>query len=126
MYRIKSVQNAMDTISTLSSLSSLLSSLETIVVRDHIADLVQHSLDALHQVRVKLEEELDIGEAAVQAHSAIVYAEKAFFDPTMVSLLYFPAQHLLAIYVSFLSKIWICIDFLDVFRCLFLFRSLYR
>lgn len=104
MYRIKSVQNAMDTISTLSSLSSLLSSLETIVVRDHIADLVQHSLDALHQVRVKLEEELDIGEAAVQAHSAIVYAEKAFFDPTMVSLLYFPAQHLLAIYVSFFQN----------------------
>ena len=105
LYRIKSVQNAMDTISTLSSLSSLLSSLGTIVVRDHIADLVQHSLDALEQIRVKLERDLDIGEAAIQARLAIGYAEKAFFDPSMVSLLYFPAQHLLAVYVSELKAI---------------------
>ena len=99
LYRVKSVQNTADTISTLTSLASLLSSLETIVVRDHITRLVDASLSCLESARGLLERE-EIGEAALQTRKAIVLAERAFFDPTMVSLLYFPAQHLLAIYVS--------------------------
>jgi phosphatidylinositol glycan class S len=35
------------------------------------------------------------------AKDAIVHAEQAFFDPTMVSMLYFPAEHILAIYMPF-------------------------
>ena len=43
--------------------------------------------------------------AAQEARQAIVNAEKAFFDPNMVSMLYFPAEHLLAIYMPFFVPI---------------------
>jgi phosphatidylinositol glycan class S len=43
--------------------------------------------------------------ASQEAKNAIVDAEKAFFDPNMVSMLYFPAEHLLAIYMPFFVPI---------------------
>jgi GPI-anchor transamidase subunit S len=48
--RQRSIQNVKDSISTLNSLSRLLKSLETIVVQDHISNLVMTSLNALESV----------------------------------------------------------------------------
>jgi hypothetical protein len=41
----------------------------------------------------------DVNLAAQSAREALLQAEKAFFHPEMVAMLYFPAEHLLAIYV---------------------------
>jgi phosphatidylinositol glycan class S len=39
--------------------------------------------------------------ASHYASQAITFAEKAFFDKTMVSLLYFPLEHIYAMYMPF-------------------------
>jgi phosphatidylinositol glycan class S len=46
-----------------------------------------------------------LNDAAQRATVAISFAERAFFDPTMVSMLYFPAEHILAIYMPFFIPI---------------------
>lgn len=115
LLRSKIVENCRDALATLTSLSSLLTSLENIVVRDHISLLVGEAMDALKLVqrgqfgREGIDGDRDLGHddlslegRASAAARAISLAEQAFFDPTMVSLLYFPAQHLLAIYVRLL------------------------
>jgi phosphatidylinositol glycan class S len=68
------------------------------VVQDHINDKVRQSLAALDDARKALETENDIN-ALQQSIRAIELAEKAFFDPTMVSMLYFPDEHKYAIYM---------------------------
>ncbi|KAJ3330724.1 hypothetical protein HDU91_003510, partial [Kappamyces sp. JEL0680] len=98
------VQNSRDTILTLNSLTSLLNSLESIIVKDHIRDLVDRSLSSLSKAAKDLAAN-EYGDAAAEAKSAIVHAEKAFFHPEMVAMLYFPTEHLMAIYMPFFVPI---------------------
>ncbi|KAI9496455.1 phosphatidylinositol-glycan biosynthesis class S protein [Zychaea mexicana] len=96
--RRRTVENIVNAASTLSSLAQLVSEIPNMVVLDHIALQVQQSLHAL-----------DLGCHALQTggydaalqHSihAIELAEEAFFNPTMVSMLYFPDEHKYAIYM---------------------------
>jgi len=104
LLRRNAVQNIADSISTLQSLSSMLQTLETIAVQDNVALLVKESMRSFKEAseRLKLN---DCEQAAQYARDAILSAEKAFFDPNMVSMLYFPAEHLLAIYMPFFVPI---------------------
>lgn len=68
------------------------------VVQDHINSKVRHSLDALTLVSQAFLQE-DYIDALQRSIEAIELAEKAFFDPTMVSMLYFPDEHKYAIYM---------------------------
>jgi phosphatidylinositol glycan class S len=106
LLRTRSIQNMMDSVSTLQSFAQLLKSLETIPVLDHISRVVEHSLNSLKSAGESLRI-CDYDNASINARNAILSSEKAFFDPTMVSLLYFPAEHLLAIYMPFFVPILI-------------------
>ena len=98
LIRRRTVENIVNAASTLSSLAQLVTEIPNMVVLDHIALQVQESLHAL-----------ELGCHALQAakydsalrHSihAIELAEEAFFNPTMVSMLYFPDEHKYAIYM---------------------------
>ncbi|KAG0163548.1 hypothetical protein DFQ30_011391 [Apophysomyces sp. BC1015] len=98
LIRQRTIENIVDAASTLKSLAQLVTEIPNMVVLDHIALQVQQSLQSLQLARKSLE----IGEfdSALQ-HSieAIGLSEKAFFDPTMVSMLYFPDEHKYAIYM---------------------------
>lgn len=59
---------------------------------------VQLSLDSLNQACQALQQE-DYLKALQHSIHAIERSEKAFFDPTMVSMLYFPDEHKYAIYM---------------------------
>lgn len=87
-----------NTISTLKSLAQLVDEIPNMVVQDHISIKVRQSLDALSRVSQVLRQE-DYVEALQYSIQAIELAEKAFFDPTMVSMLYFPNEHKYAIYM---------------------------
>ncbi|KAJ3321469.1 GPI transamidase component [Boothiomyces sp. JEL0866] len=80
-------QNVVNAMTTLNSLSNLLSTMSNMAVLSHITDLVSNLLS-----------DGEFNHASAHAKAAIENAEKAFFDPTMVSLLYFPIEHMLAIY----------------------------
>ncbi|KAJ3067054.1 hypothetical protein HDU98_009734 [Podochytrium sp. JEL0797] len=106
--RYTTLKNVRDAVSTLNSLVTLIESMENMVVLDHIRDEIALSLDSIAQVGQSLsatptdittthQNHHDIALAASRV--AITAAERAFFDPTMVSLLYFPDEHKLAVYL---------------------------
>lgn len=104
LIRTRAVRNMLDAISTLSSLSRQLTSLTTMVVKDHINTIVQSSLNSLELAKESLKKG-DYEMASRHARDAIVSSESAFFDPTMVPMLYFPDEHKLAIYMPFFVPI---------------------
>ncbi|KAG0591319.1 hypothetical protein KC19_1G166500 [Ceratodon purpureus] len=86
--------------STLLSLSRLVSSLPNMVIKDEIGEQVQSSLA---QAKAAQSQSL-VGAyhaAAEAARKARSQAEAAFFQPSIMSMLYFPAEHQLAIYTPF-------------------------
>ncbi|KAJ1732956.1 GPI transamidase component [Coemansia biformis] len=105
------VANRQTAITTLQSLMRLVDSLQNMVVMDEIKDQVDKSLRALHAIDEALGStaapRLGYLDAFASAASASGLAEAAFFDPTMVSMLYFPDQHKLAIYMPYFLPVTI-------------------
>jgi GPI-anchor transamidase subunit S len=104
LIRQRALKNMADTVSTLVSLSQQLTALTTMVVKDHIRTIVQSSIDSLTAAKGAFING-DFEQASHHARNAITSAEKAFFDPTIVPLLYFPDEHKLAIYMPFFVPI---------------------
>jgi len=86
--------------STLLSLSRLVSSLPNMVIKDEIGEQIQDSL-AKAKAAQSQSVEGAYHAAAEAARKARSRAEAAFFQPSIMSLLYFPAEHQLAIYTPF-------------------------
>ncbi|KAJ1765590.1 GPI transamidase component [Coemansia sp. RSA 1813] len=100
------IQGRQTAITTLQSLVRLVDSLQNMVVMDDIKTQVEQSLTALTEVDTSLNQPLSSSStnhlaAFTAAARAVVLAETAFFDPSMVSMLYFPDQHKYAIYFPF-------------------------
>ncbi|KAI8909209.1 phosphatidylinositol-glycan biosynthesis class S protein-domain-containing protein [Gorgonomyces haynaldii] len=89
LIRSKILSNYEATIQVLVSLANLLQSQTTIEVRDHIQDIVNESLLSLEQCEQAVKQGQWM-EASLFCRTAITLAEQAFYDPTMVSMLYFP------------------------------------
>lgn len=98
LIRMRTLENVVDTISTLKSLAQLVDEIPNMVVQDHINSKVRQSLDTLTLASQALAKENYV-EALQRSVQGIELAEKAFFDPTMVSMLYFPDEHKYAIYM---------------------------
>ncbi|KAI9267737.1 phosphatidylinositol-glycan biosynthesis class S protein [Helicostylum pulchrum] len=98
LIRMRTLENVVNTISTLKSLAQLVDEIPNMVVQDHINSKVRQSLDTLTLASQALAKENYV-EALQRSVQGIELAEKAFFDPTMVSMLYFPDEHKYAIYM---------------------------
>jgi len=85
---------------TLLSLSKLIESLPNMIVLEHIQNLVQYSVNQLNEAHESLEKG-DVICALRASRESLRASESAFFDPTMVGLLYFPDEHKYAIYTPF-------------------------
>ncbi|KAJ2720907.1 GPI transamidase component [Coemansia sp. Benny D115] len=86
-------------ITTLQSLIRLVDSLQNMVVTDEIKSKLDGSLAELDAIAESLASDHIL--ACSHATRASTLAESAFFDPSMVSMLYFPDQHKYAIYLPF-------------------------
>ncbi|KAM4700716.1 GPI transamidase component PIG-S [Discoglossus pictus] len=94
----RAVENIATVTTTLTSLAQLLDQIGNIVINDNVASEVYH---AVSSVQLALSE-LESGrlESAFQASKeAITSSEKAFFDPSLLHLLYFPDDQKFAIYI---------------------------
>uniref|UniRef100_A0A8C5MUZ8 Phosphatidylinositol glycan anchor biosynthesis class S n=1 Tax=Leptobrachium leishanense TaxID=445787 RepID=A0A8C5MUZ8_9ANUR len=94
----RTVENIVTVTTTLTSLAQLLDQIGNIVINDNVASEVYH---AVSSIQIALSE-LDAGrlEYAFQASkTAISSSEKAFFDPSLLHLLYFPDDQKFAIYI---------------------------
>ncbi|GBC08692.1 hypothetical protein RclHR1_08300008 [Rhizophagus clarus] len=98
LIRRRIAENIVTSITTLKSLSQLVTEIPNMVVLDHIQTEVFLALDNLAKSCTNLYNN-QYNLALYHSKKAIELAESAFFDPTMVSMLYFPDEHKYAIYM---------------------------
>ncbi|KAL3681721.1 hypothetical protein R1sor_024677 [Riccia sorocarpa] len=100
LLRRRAVSDMAAAASTLTSLSSLVRNLPSMVIKDEIGEQVKSSLVAADAARdhAARGSYLHTAEAACEASSL---AEEAFFHPSIMSVLYNPTEHHLAIYTPF-------------------------
>jgi len=83
---------------TLTSLAQLLGKISNMVINDHIQEQVEQALEAIHQSTTALQDG-NLTAAVLTAKKAIRSSEEAFFDPSILELLYFPDDQKYAIYI---------------------------
>ncbi|KAG0339457.1 hypothetical protein BG004_006818 [Podila humilis] len=101
LIRIRWVENMVDSVSTLTSLARLVADTPNMVVLDHIQKDVVEALKDIGESCALMGggSEQEYIAALARSRDGLVKAETAFFDPTMVSMLYFPDEHKYAIYM---------------------------
>ncbi|CRL06983.1 CLUMA_CG019975, isoform A [Clunio marinus] len=96
--------------STIKSLIKLLDDIKNIVIGDHVASEIHQAYE-----NVVIAKELlsvnEIHEAVKHARKAFIAAEKAFNDPSLLELLYFPEEQKYAIYIPLYLPIMIPVVF---------------
>eukprot|EP00808_Paulinella_micropora_P013705 g4245.t1 len=100
LVRQRLTENIAHATESLSSLYELLDGVPQMPVADHMRDHVASAVDQLAQA-TRLMEEGKEREAMRASRNAVDAAQKAFFDPSMLPLLYFPDEHLYAVYAPF-------------------------
>jgi len=96
--RKRTAENVVNAARTLTSLTKLITNMRNMVVMDEISNSVEGSLKGLHDTIDALKHG-NTTLAFAGSRQAVDLAESAFFDPTMVSMLYFPTEHRFAIYM---------------------------
>ncbi|XP_062534059.1 GPI transamidase component PIG-S-like isoform X1 [Armigeres subalbatus] len=95
---------------TLQSLIQLLGGIDYIVIADQVGAAIKDAHERIVLAkRLLLDNKLL--EAAAEAKQAYVSAERAFFDPSMLALLYFPSEQKYAIYIPLFLPIMIPVFF---------------
>jgi phosphatidylinositol glycan class S len=92
--------------STLQSLIKLLDDIKNIVIGDHVGAEIHKAYENVVKAKQHLEVN-DIHEAVKYARIAFIAAEKAFNDPSLLELLYFPEEQKYAIYIPLYLPIMI-------------------
>uniref|UniRef100_A0A665U1B7 Phosphatidylinositol glycan anchor biosynthesis, class S n=1 Tax=Echeneis naucrates TaxID=173247 RepID=A0A665U1B7_ECHNA len=94
----RSVENIATATTTITSLAQLLDQIGNIVINDNIAQQVSSAVTSL-QLAVSELEAGNLGFALQYSKEAILSSERAFFDPSLLHLLYFPDDQKFAIYI---------------------------
>ncbi|XP_074467023.1 GPI transamidase component PIG-S [Sebastes fasciatus] len=94
----RSVENVATATTTITSLAQLLDQIGNIVINDNIAEQVSSAVTSLQLAVAELESG-NLGFALQYSKEAILASERAFFDPSLLHLLYFPDDQKFAIYI---------------------------
>ncbi|TKS82933.1 GPI transamidase component PIG-S [Collichthys lucidus] len=94
----RSVENVATATTTITSLAQLLDQIGNIVINDNIAQQVSSAVTSLQMAVAELEAG-NLGFALQYSKEAILASERAFFDPSLLHLLYFPDDQKFAIYI---------------------------
>uniref|UniRef100_A0A8C6Q2N7 Phosphatidylinositol glycan anchor biosynthesis, class S n=1 Tax=Nothobranchius furzeri TaxID=105023 RepID=A0A8C6Q2N7_NOTFU len=92
------VENIATATTTITSLAQLLDQISNIVINDNIAEQVSSAVNSLQLAVAELEAG-NLKYALQLSKEAILASEKAFFDPSLLHLLYFPDDQKFAIYI---------------------------
>jgi len=115
--RHRLLENVLDSKSTLMSLSHLLSQISNIVIREDIGNMVVKAVENV-AISSKLMDEGRLVEAFEISREALIHSEAAFFDQSLLALLYFPDDQKYAIYIPFFLPVGIPV--------IFSFKTLYK
>ncbi|KAJ7664300.1 phosphatidylinositol-glycan biosynthesis class S protein-domain-containing protein [Mycena rosella] len=102
LLRRRALENAENTQDTLESIIKLVDQIENMPVGQDVKGDVQHSLTALDQMYASASTSLN--ETLHQSADALTLASRAFFNPGMLALLYFPAEHKYAVYTPLFAS----------------------
>ncbi|MGH0173320.1 UNVERIFIED_CONTAM: hypothetical protein FKN15_065059 [Acipenser sinensis] len=95
---VRTVENIATATTTLTSLAQLLDEIGNIVINDNIASEVYSAVTSIQAAIAELES-CNLGLAFQASKEATLSSEKAFFDPSLLHLLYFPDDQKFAIYI---------------------------
>lgn len=98
LLRKRTIENIATATNTLYSLSHLLEKIHNMVIKDDVAEEVYGAVECLHKAHQFLKDG-ELSKAFHYSKKAIILAEKAFFDPSLLALLYFPQDQKFAIYI---------------------------
>ena len=104
--RQRSLQYSLETISTLTSLSHLLSQIPNIVISDEVGGRVEGAMKKVSQ-GASLVKKGSLLRGFEASQNALQLAEDAFFDKSLLALLYFPEDQKYAIYIPFFLPVGI-------------------
>lgn len=116
----RTVENVATATTAITSLAQLLDQIGNIVINDNIAQEVSSAVTALQLAVAELETG-NLGFALQYSKEAILASEKAFFDPSLLHLLYFPDDQKFAIYIPLFLPMCVPI-FLSLLKILSEFR----
>ena len=85
------------TLSSLESISKLILKVRNIVILEEIAKRMHDAVDLSHQ-SIDLLAQSNLSEAFRLSSRAYISSETAFFDPSLLELLYFPQDQKYAVY----------------------------
>ncbi|XP_069800584.1 GPI transamidase component PIG-S [Dendropsophus ebraccatus] len=94
----RAVENIATVTTTLTSLAQLLDQIGNIVINDNVASEVYNSVSSV-QIALSELEAGRLENAFKASKEAITSSEKAFFDPSLLHLLYFPDDQKFAVYI---------------------------
>ncbi|KAI0078298.1 hypothetical protein K474DRAFT_1641640 [Panus rudis PR-1116 ss-1] len=101
LVRRRTAENVKDSQETLQSIVSLVNQIENMPVGQDVRGDVQGALDALNQIFAVESPTLALQHSA----EALKLSSRAFFNPGMLGLLYFPAEHKYAVYTPLFASV---------------------
>ncbi|KAI0763472.1 phosphatidylinositol-glycan biosynthesis class S protein-domain-containing protein [Trametes elegans] len=103
LLRRRALENVQGSTETLEAIVRLVDQIENMPVGQDVVGDVQEALDALNQAH----ESSRVSPFATLQHSAraLTLASRAFFNPGMLALLYFPAEHTYAVYTPLFASV---------------------
>jgi len=99
LIRMRMVELIQGAISTLESLSRLVTAQGHMMVAESIRERVESAISHVEEACQQLDHDGSILDALEHARLAHELAQQAFFDPSMVGMLYFPDEHKMAVYM---------------------------
>jgi len=102
LLRQRSLENVVSTTETLDSTIKLVGQIENIPVKEDVKGDIQNALDSLELAH----ESSNSAESALEYSArALTLSSRAFFNPGMLGLLYFPPEHTYAIYAPLFAPV---------------------
>ncbi|KAI8972834.1 phosphatidylinositol-glycan biosynthesis class S protein-domain-containing protein [Trametes punicea] len=103
LLRRRALENVQSSTETLEAIVRLVDQIENMPVGQDVVGDVQDALDALNEAH----DSSRVSPVAALKHSAraLTLASRAFFNPGMLALLYFPAEHTYAVYTPLFASV---------------------
>lgn len=102
LFRQRSLENVVSTTETLDSIIKLVGQIENMPVKEDVKGDIQDALDCL-ELAYKSSDSAEL--ALEYSARALTLSSRAFFNPGMLALLYFPPEHTYAIYAPLFAPV---------------------
>ncbi|KAG8874275.1 GPI transamidase component [Tulasnella sp. 331] len=107
LLRHRVIENVHGSIDTVNSIVKLVDRIEGMPVGDSVKSDVECTLNALEEVQEISRTGGSLAAMLQASAKASVHSSKAFFNPDMVAMLYFPAEHKYAVYAPLFAPVTI-------------------